>query len=231
MSKDFIYRKQQATVFQAPSASTDRPVEIKTRDGAIKVVASVVTPGFYRMIGGRFSLGHDFASEEDLPGDRREVILANSMWKRLGADPGILGSIVLMDLEPYSVVGVLAPGEWNQAASVTIPLILAAGSASQNDLHVNVIGRLAPGVSIGEAKEELNATMAQLPRNLSNSNQVGSVSVKPLRSAAFGSNRKLLIWLFLGGTAFFVLLEGASVVNLLRVRSDAAYQHRGYQEN
>jgi putative ABC transport system permease protein len=222
MSQDFTHWKQQATAFQALNASTDRMVEMKTRDGAIKVVASLVTPGFYRMMGDRFSLGDDFNPQEDA----RQVILTDSMWKRLGADPAIIGSTVLVNLEPYSVVGVLAPGQRDQGGSVTIPLVFPAGSANQNDLPMNVIGRLAPGVSIREAQAELNTMVAQIPHNLSNRNDVWSVSVEPLRSAARVNDRRLLIWLLVGGAAFLFLLEGTSVVNLLRVRSDAVYQHR-----
>ena len=226
MSEDYLRWKVQTTAFQELSASTERAVKIRTRDSSMKVVASLVTPGFYRMMGDRFSLGDDFAPEEGTPGKRRQVILTNSMWKRLGSDPGVIGSALVIDLEPYSVVGVLAPGEHDQGGSIATPLVLTPGLANQNDLYVNVIGRLAPEVSIGEARAELNRIVAHIPHGGSDSNHVGSVSVEPFRRAALANDRKLLIWLFLGGLAFLVLLEGASVVNLVRLKSDAAYQHR-----
>jgi putative ABC transport system permease protein len=147
------------------------------------------------------------------------------MWNRLGSDPGVIGSTLFIELEPYSVVGVLAPGQRDQGGSIAIPLVLTPGLAKQNDFDVNVIGRLSPGVSIREAGAELNRIVAQTPHSGSDRNYVRSVSVEPFRRAALANDRKLLIWLFLGGVAFFVLLEGASVVNLLRLRSDAVYQH------
>lgn len=225
-SEDFIHWKEQTTVFQELGASAEKSLKIRTRDGSISVVASLVTPGFYRMIGDRFFLGNDFPAEHCAPGDKRLVILTNSMWKRLGADPEVIGTTLLLDREPYSVAGVLAPGQRDQGGPVAIPLLLTPGLADQNDLEMNVIGRLAPGVSIREAQAELNTILAQIPHSLSNSNRVWSVSVEPLRSAALANDRKLLIWLLLGGAAFLVLLEGASVVNLLRLRLDPSYQHR-----
>jgi putative ABC transport system permease protein len=222
MGEDFLHWKAQTTAFEGLSASTERVLKIKTRDGLTKVVASLVTPGFYRMMGDRFSLGDDFAPEEDTPGRKRQVILTNSMWKRLGSDPGVIGSTLFIDLEPYSVVGVLAPGQRDQGGSIAIPLELA----NQNDLPVNVIGRLAPGVSIREARAELNRSVPQLPHSGSDSNHVWGVSVEPFRRAALANDRKFLIWLLLGGAGFLVLLEGASVVNLLRLQSDKAYQRR-----
>jgi putative ABC transport system permease protein len=226
MSEDFLHWKAQTTAFEGLSASTERVLKIRTRDGLTKVVASLVTPGFYRMMGDRFFLGDDFAPEEDTPGKKRQVILTNSMWKRLGSDPGVIGSTLFLDLEPYSVVGVLAPGQRDQGGSIAIPLVLTPGLANQNDLPVNVIGRLAPGVSIREARAELNRSVAQLPHSGSDGNHVGSVSVEPFRRAALANDGKFLIWLLLGGVVFLVLLEGASVVNLLRLQSDKAYQRR-----
>jgi len=226
MSEDFLHWKAQTTAFEGLSASTERVLEIRTRGGLTTVVASLVTPGFYRMMGDRFSLGDDFAPVEDTPGRRRQVILTNSMWKRLGSDPAVIGSTLFLDLEPYCVVGVLAPGQRDQGASIAIPLVLTPGLANQNDLHVNVIGRLAPGVSIREARAEVNRSVPQLPHSGPESNHAWSVSVEPFRRAAFANDRKFLIWLLLGGVVFLVLLEGASVVNLLRLQWDKAYQRR-----
>jgi putative ABC transport system permease protein len=80
-------------------------------------------PRFYRMMGDRFYLGYDFTSEDGTPGGDRVVILAHAMWKRLGADPAIIGATLLMDGEPYTVVGVLAPGLRDRGAPVTVPLV------------------------------------------------------------------------------------------------------------
>lgn len=226
MSEDFIHWREQTTVFQELGASTERDLNIRTPDGSINVVASLVTPGFYRMMGDRFFLGYDFPPEDDTPGENRLVILTNSMWKRLGANPAVIGTTLFMDGEPHTVVGVLAPSQRDQGGSVAIPLIIAPGPANQNDLRVNVIGRLEPGASIREAQAELNGILAGIPHSLSNSNRVWRVSIEPLCSAALTNERKLLSWLLLGGVAFLLLLEGASVVHLFRLRSEAAYQSR-----
>jgi putative ABC transport system permease protein len=226
MTEDFIHWREQTTVFQQLGASTERDLSIRTPDGSINVVASLVTPGFYRMMGDRFSLGYDFPPEDGTPGENRLVILTNSMWKRLGANPAVIGTNLFMDGEPHTIVGVLAPSQRDQAGSVAIPLIIAPGRANQNDLPVNVIGRLEPGASIREAQAELNGILAGIPHSLSNSNRVWHVSVEPLCNAALTNERKLLNWLLLGGVTFLLLLEGASIVHLFRLRSEAAYQSR-----
>jgi hypothetical protein len=78
MSEDFTRWREQTTVFQELGTSTERDLNIRTPDGSINVVASLVTPGFYRMMGDRFSLGYDFVPEDGAPGENRLVILTNS---------------------------------------------------------------------------------------------------------------------------------------------------------
>jgi putative ABC transport system permease protein len=224
-SDDFIEWKEKTTVFQDLGASTETPLSISTPEGSIKVAASVVTPGFYQMMGDRFSLGYDFIPGDALPGKDRVVILTHSMWKQIGANVAVIGAMLSIDDRPYTVAGVLAPGQRDDGAPVSLPLVVTPGRANQ-DLRMNVIGRLKPGVSIREAQAELNTIVARIPHSLSNSNLTWSVSVEPLRGALLSNDRKLANWLFLGGVACFLLLESVSVVNLIQLCSDARYQPR-----
>jgi putative ABC transport system permease protein len=227
LSDDFIEWKEKTTVFQDLGASTERPLSLSTPEGSKNVAASVVTPGFYQMMGDRFSLGYDFIPGDALPGKDQVVILTHSMWKQLGANVAVIGAMLSIDARPYTVAGVLAPGPRDDGAPVSVPLVVTPGKANQDDLRMNVIGRLKPGVSIREAQGELDTIVARIPHRLSNSNRTWSVSVEPLRGALFSNDRKLANWLFLGGVACFLLLESVSVVNLVQLHSDARYQaHR-----
>jgi putative ABC transport system permease protein len=148
------------------------------------------------------------------------------MWKEMGANIAVIGAMLPIDGRPYTVAGVLSPGPRDDGAPVSVPLVVTPGRANQ-DLRMNVIGRLKRGVSIREAQAELDTIVARIPHSLSNSNLTWSVSVEPLRGALLSNDRKLATWLFLGGVACFLLLETVSVVNLIQLRSDARYQpHR-----
>jgi putative ABC transport system permease protein len=224
ISDDFIEWKEKTTVFQNLGASTERPLSLSTPEGSINVAASVVTPGFYQMMGDRFSLGYDFIPGDASPGKDQVVILTHSMWKQMGADVAVIGAMLSIDGRPYSVAGVLAPGPRDDGAPVSVPLVVMPGRANQDGLRMNVIGRLKRGVSIHEAQAELDTIVAGIPHSLSNSNRTWSVSVEPLRGPLFSNDRKLANWLFLGGVACFFLLESVSVVNLLQLCSEARYQ-------
>jgi putative ABC transport system permease protein len=227
MSEDFIEWKEKTTVFQDLEASSECALRIITRDGSRDVAASLVTPGFYQMLGDRFSLGYDFIPGDALPGKDQVVILTHSMWKQLGDNVAVIGTILPIDGKPYTVAGVLAPGPRDNGAPVSVPLVVTPDRANQDDLRMNIIGRLKPGVSIREAQAQLDTIVVRIPHSLSNSNRTWSVSVEPIRGALLSNDRKLANWLFLGGVACFLLLESVSVVNLIQLRFDAGYQlHR-----
>jgi hypothetical protein len=227
VSEDFIEWKEKTTVFEDLGASSERALWVITQDGIRDVAASLVTPGFYQMMGDRFSLGYDFIPGDALPGKAQVVILTHSMWKQLGANVAVIGTILPIDEKPYTVAGVLAPGPRDMSAPVSVPLVVTPGRANQNDLRMNIIGRLKPGVGIREAQAQLDTIVARIPHSLSNSNRTWRVSVEPLRGALLSNDRKLASWLFLGGVACFLLLESVSVINLIQLRFDAGYQlHR-----
>ena len=152
------------------------------------------------------------------------MILTHAMWKRLGGDPAMIGSIILMNGEPYTVVGVLAPGLRDQGAPVTVPLVFKPEPLNPSDRGMNIIGRLKPGVTIQQAQADVSAVMAR--NHLRKSNNGWSVSVEPLQAASLLNERKLVLRLMLGVVAFVLLTACASVANLLRMRSEAGYQVR-----
>jgi putative ABC transport system permease protein len=219
---DFLRWREQTTVFQDLHASTEGAFRITTQGGPENIAASLVTTGFYRMMGDRFYLGYDFTPEDEAPGQDHVVILAHAIWKRLGANPAIVGSILLMNGEPYTVVGVLAPGLRDRGAPVTVPLVFKPEQLDTSDRRMNVIGRLKPAVTIQQAQADAKAVMAR--SNLFKSGS--SVSVEPMQAASLPNERKLVLWLMSGVVAFVLLIVCASVANLLRLRSEAGYQLR-----
>jgi putative ABC transport system permease protein len=219
---DFLRLRQQTTVFQDLHASTEGAFSITTTTGPENMAASLVTTGFYRMMGDRFYLGYDFTPEDGAPGQDHVVILSHAMWKRLGADPAIIGSTVLMNGEPYTVVGVLAPGLRDRGAPVTVPLVFKPEPLNPSDRGMNVMGRLKPGVTFQQAQADVNAVMARSYLFKSG----WSVSVEPMQAASLPNGRKLVLRLMLGVVTFVLLIACVSVANLLRLRSEAGYQLR-----
>src|SRR5271170_1380442 len=107
---DFDDWRRQSTAFQALNAWSGGNFNLAAKDHPEYVEGQSTTPGMYKMMGVKFQLGRDFLPEEGTLGKEHEVVLLNKLWKKLGADPNIIGKQLKLDGEPYTVVGVMAPG-------------------------------------------------------------------------------------------------------------------------
>jgi len=79
------------------------------REGAdpMEIAVTRTTPGLFEMLGVKPALGRTFESKEVGPGRPDLLVLAHDFWNRLGADPGIVGSVVRLQGNPYTVIGVM----------------------------------------------------------------------------------------------------------------------------
>jgi predicted permease len=151
------------------------------RDPAASPVLSfgMLTSGnLLRAMRVRPSHGRDFLDEEDTtPGRDAVVILGHDFWRRLGADPGIVGRAVRLNGIPFTVIGVAPEGfhglDQHTRFEFFVPLMMwprLAGDAAANPLEARALrglqikGRLSPGISIAAARAELAGIGADLAR-------------------------------------------------------------------
>ncbi len=124
---DFTDWKQQSSTFQDLNAFSGSGFNLAGKEAPEMVNGQETTPGMYRMMGNRLQLGRDFLPEEGVDGKDHVVILMNKLWKRLGADPHIIGKQITLDQKPYTVVGVFAPGQADRLnQDLVVPLGLQA---------------------------------------------------------------------------------------------------------
>src|SRR5579862_79843 len=70
-----------------------------------------ITAGYFHTLGLRPAFGREFETNDEIPGNGRLVIVSDRLWRsRLAADPHILGRKIVLDAEPFTVVGVMPPG-------------------------------------------------------------------------------------------------------------------------
>jgi len=195
-----------------------------------RLTGNRVSAGFFSAYGVTPTLGRGFLPEEDQPGRDRVVILSYGLWQRsFGGDPSIIGRTVNLDGEAYEVVGVL-PRDFrpffSREAEIFAPLALTQQryEAGYTNEFLTVTARLAEGVTVEQARGEMDRFVAQLKEERPDAVPPSwSVKLTPLEERARGEIRPALLVLF-GAVALVLLIACVNVANLLL--SQAATRRR-----
>jgi len=169
-------------------------------------------------------LGRTFLPDEDRPGSTRVAIVSYDLWKRrFNGLPGVLSASIRLNGEPYTVVGVMPPTFSYPARSVQVwlPLqvYLPATVLQSHDNHIlTVIGRLRPGVSVAQARAEIDGIVRRYKRAHPEEVMGKGGNVVSLGEFTVGGIRTLLL-LLLGAVGCVVLIASVNVANLLLTRA------------
>ena len=213
---DFLDWQQQSASFQALKAFSGTSFNMAGKEAPEMAQAQMVTPGMYNMLGNRFSLGRDILPEEGVDGKDHVVILMNKTWRRLGADPNIIGKQIKLDQKPYTVVGVLAGGQADKLNQDLIVPLVFKPEQKNHDFHwLLVMGRLKAGVTIQQAQADMNGVATHIAQANPRSNKGWGARVDPLQNDFMRDNVKLTLWLLLGAVGCVLLIACVNVANLL----------------
>ncbi len=183
-----------------------------------------VGAGFVDVLGVRPLLGRGFLAEEARAGGPRAVILGHALWqRRYASDEGVVGRTITVDSAPRVVVGVMPAGFTFAGADLWVPLVLTPGDTGpgQRGAHyLSVVGRLAAGTSIEQARADLNRIEQIIAAEYPDKVGGYTVAVDPLLESIVGDLRRPL-WLLLGAVVFVLLIACANVSNLLLARATA----------
>ncbi|MCP3097827.1 ABC transporter permease [Myxococcus sp. K15C18031901] len=193
-----------------------------------RVQTAVVSSGFFDTLGVRPLLGRTFLPEEEQPGAAPVLILSHAYWQRvLGGDPAIVGKTFTMNGRTHTVIGVLPPvPQYPGENDVYMPVSACPFRSGAQWTHtrtsrgLTVLGRLAPGVSLAEARAELAMVAAGLHQAYPDAypaTEGFSASASSMRDRLVARARPTLLLLF--ATAVFLLLVVcANVANLTLAR-------------
>ena len=213
---DFDDWRRQSTAFLALNAWTGGSFNLATKDRPEYVQGQSTTPGMYKMMGVKFQLGRDFLPEEGTLGKEHVVVLLNKLWKKLGSDPNIIGKQMKINGEPYTVVGVMAPGQPDRLdQSLIVPLVFKPEQLNHDFHWLLAMGRLKQGVTIQQAQSNMDAVTAQIAKDHPKSNQGWGALVEPLKNDFMPKERIQTLWLLLGAVGFVLLIACVNVANLL----------------
>src|SRR4051812_6873713 len=193
-----------------------------TGDGAPEQVRGRrVTPNFFDVLGVRPAIGRTFTADEDRTA-APVVVISDALWRRrYGGDRSIVGRTVLMNDNRYEIIGVMPRGfvfrdrEIDYWSPIAMPPAVAASRQSH---FLNVVGRLAPGVTLAAASDDMRRVAATLQQQYPNSNTGIGAVVVPAREDALGNTRIELLVL-MGAAAAVLLIACANLASLLLSRA------------
>ncbi|MFZ1156871.1 MAG: ABC transporter permease, partial [Candidatus Sulfotelmatobacter sp.] len=219
---DFLDWKEQSKSFQQLCAFTGSSFNLATQDQPEELDGMRATPGWFNMQGIRFLMGRDFLSEEGIPGKDHAVILTYKLWNRLGANRGILSQPMRINGEPYTVVGVLAPGVGDRFNfELAAPLAFRPEQINHDYHWLLTMGRLKNGVTLQQAQADMDAVTKHIAAAYPVSNKGWGASVEPLKNDFLPRDRIRNLWLLLGAVGFVLLITCLNIANLLLAKGSA----------
>ncbi len=168
-------------------------------------------------------LGRAFVADEDAAEAENVVLLGSAFWqRRFGGDPGVLDRVIRFQGEPWRVIGVLPPGfevPFEGAPDVLAPLAISeSNTCGRGCVNLRVVGRLADGVTIDQAREELASLARALEEEYPEDNEGIGAYLEPLHSRVTGRVRTPLL-LLLGAVGLVLLIATANVASLQLTRA------------
>ncbi|MFA7541641.1 MAG: FtsX-like permease family protein, partial [Lysobacterales bacterium] len=157
-------------------------------------------------------LGRMFSAADDQAGAAPSLLIGEHTWRNdFAADPDILGRVVRANGEPATIIGVL-PGSFTypRDQQAWMPRRVSA----DDGLAVEVTARLAPGVSLAQARTQLLALTSTLSGELAGSRDGGMLNVIPLQHRFVNQTTRQALWMVFAAGLLVLLLACVNVANL-----------------
>jgi putative ABC transport system permease protein len=226
---DFFDWRAQNHVFEHMAAFRHAGYTLTGAGTPLHIDAEIVTAEFFSVLGVPPSLGRGFRPEEE---KGRFAVLSHELWQsKYAADPAILGKNITLEGQSYTVVGVAVPGFrfpiqssppqlWTSLGEDANAMMGDRPATAERGQHMlDVIARLKPGVSLIQARAEMNVIAEALARQYPNDNgKRYATYLVPEMERLVGDTRPGLLML-LAAVGCVLLIACADLANLMLARA------------
>ncbi|HEV8396950.1 MAG TPA: ABC transporter permease [Vicinamibacterales bacterium] len=230
--RDYLDWREQSRSFESMAVVSSTNSDFITDVGGqvVRFSGALVSASFFEVLGARPAMGRVFGAQEGRPGAARVLVISDGLWRRrFGGDPGVLGASLTIRGQSFTILGVM-PREFVYPVGAdvwtpVVPSLIEIGARYKVDatqarhfgLHT-VLGRLRPGVTIEQARSELDLIIHRLPETQHPTGPAAIVT--GLLDEIYGTTRRGVLLLF-AMVALVMLTACANVASLVIARATA----------
>jgi len=221
---EFADWKEQTTTMESISVIRRVNLNLTGEGRPERLSVHKVSASYLQILRVRPFLGRDFLPDEEQPGKDRVVVLTHRLWQQyFGGATNLVGRAIRLDSQSYTVIGILpSKPQLPLECDVLVPFVFGSESwhHSRSDHRLRVIGRLKPGVTLEQARAEMDAITQRLKPSYPPWKKDWGVTVVPMHEQLTGAIRPQL-WVLFGAVGFVLLIACANVAGLLLARMAA----------
>ncbi len=218
---NYLDWEKQNTVFEYIAAQTSWSATLSGIAQPVLLRGSRVSPHYFDIEGMKPALGRNFREEERQLGKDKVVILSYTLWQsQFGLDPNILGSSLRLNNEVYQVIGVMPRGTVfdRTYAQIWKPLAFEPANMTRNFHWFGAMAKMKPGVTLQQARAQMEGIGARISQAYPDSNQGWSVFVDLLSSTIVDAGTRTSIYVLLSAVGMVLLIGCANLANLALAR-------------
>jgi len=218
---NFLDWQKDNTVFDFMSAQTGDAVTLTGGSEPVQLRGAQVSAGYFRVFGVDAALGRTFLPGEDQLGKNQVAVISHTLWMtQFGGDPSIVNRTVLLNNEPYSIVGVLpaASAFDNGFQQIWRPLAFKPSNMTRDFHWMISFARLKDGVTLAQARANMDAIGKRIENDFPASNKGWGVVVEPYAETLINTQSRTIVLLLISSTGFLLLIGCANLANLALAR-------------
>ena len=220
-SEEFLDYQEQTTAFEDVVGTSQFSAHWTSDTGAERLALNWMTPNGFDFLGVPPRLGRVFDYRDVAPGAPPVAVMNHRAWvTRFGADPGVLGRTLVLDGQPYTVIGVMPPRfEWN-IADLWLPAAMQRSDDPETPRGTRAFqAHLRPGVTAAEAEAQLNLVGTRRAAERPNDYPPGfRFGIIPVVDWVVREFRGTLYALF-GAVSLLLVIACCNVANMLLARA------------